>query len=1128
MLETGEVSLSELFNTGQIRLAQLSVYNWGSFHGLHTAKIDPEGTLITGDNGAGKSTLIDGLMALLLPPSKASFNIAAAQGDRTDRTLMSYVRGNYGKAHDGNETAILLKRPGATATGLRALYQAEDGSKVTLAALYWITQASNSLNDLKRLFIVGKRDVRLEELFHVFGEGNARVLKQHLREDAQIEAFDSFSDYQETYVRLLRMENRNAPALLSRALGLKKIDDLTSLIRDLVLEPSQVKEYAKHAVSEFDDLVSVHKELDDARRQRDALIEIPEINQALNQAREEMRRIAGELTGLPVYFGEQCSRLWGLRLKQCEVELSNLAEEMTRLGALEEQASGRVQALFHAYQSQGGERLEGLRNDLNLATKKNDDSVRDARLYQMDARVLSLPDTLSLDVFKQNQVKAQKELADMPALRKARQDQFASSAADLSSGQTQLKELAGEIKGMESRPDSNIDPSYQKLRDQLVGSLSLDPAEVVFVGELIDVLEEHRPWQGAIERALGGHRTTLLVPDDRYRLVTKWLNTRHTGLHVRVQVVGLNQHPQIAEFLQDGFLKMLGWKPHPYRDWLKKHLSRFDLHCVASTEILDQTDFSMTIQGLVHLDKGRFEKKDQQRIDNPRFWCLGFSNKGRLSALRRDYIELEVETRNLAQLTADARNAMDDLEKHLRVWERIAHLTWAAIDVQAAQNRMQCLKDDLNALERPDSELGVAKARWEQAGVELKELQGQKEQTSKKVGRLEGDKVKANQEQELALDAARAGLLDEVRELLIKRVGQLNLDDLEIGSELANRHRSDLEDVRKGAHTREIRASNKASGIVSEFKTKWPIIANDWLSGVDALEEYIDHLAHLEREGLPDLVERFRERLNRNATQSLARISQTIQSEREDIQDRIETINHVLERTEFRQGTYLRLGSRAENFDHVKAFNGQLMRVLARAGSDDHDARFVDLKELIEKLEKATNPATSGNLESLRLLDSRYQLSFFAEEVEKDSKKVRDVLESSSGKSGGEKESFAGTIVAASLAYVLTPDGNDRPLYCTVFLDEAFSNTAEPVSRRVLKVFRELKIHVNLITPYKNLNLARESARSLLIAERDQDTHESRLCEVTWAEVDEQLARHEQEGIEKAASSMGIEVDPAL
>lgn len=1128
MLETTELSLSELFSTGQIRLSELSVYNWGSFHGLHSAKIDPEGTLITGDNGAGKSTLIDGLMALLLPSSKASFNIAAAQGDRTDRTLMSYVRGNYGKAHDGNETATLLKRSGATATGLRALYQAEDGSQITLAALFWITQPSSSLKDLKHLFVVGKRDVRLEELLHVFGEGNARVLKQHLKEEPLVDAFDSFTEYQETYLRLLRMENRNAPALLSRALGLKKIDDLTSLIRDLVLEPSQVREHAKLAVNEFDDLVSIHNELDDARRQRDALIELPATSQVLNQAREEMKQISAELASLPVYFGEQCSRLWQVRLKQYDVELLQLADEVTRLESLEGQATERVQTLFHAYQSQGGERLEGLRKDLKIATDAYDASVRDARGYQMDARSLGLPEMLALDPFKLNQAKAQDALEDMPALRQAKQDQFASSAASLSREQAQLKDLVSEIDEIESRPDSNIEPNYQKLRDQLVESLSLDPAEVVFVGELIDVQEEQRPWRGAIERALGGHRTTLLVPDQQYRLVTKWLNTRHTGLHVRVQVVRTNQYQQTAEFLVDGFLRKLDWKPHRYRDWLKKHLSRFDLHCVESTEQLDQTNFSMTIQGLVHLDKGRFEKKDQQRIDDPRYWCLGFSNKSRLTALRAERVVLEGEVLSLGKLVVDARSVMDDLEKHIRVWERIAQVSWTAIDIQSAQDRMQSLKDDLQALERPGSELGVAKARWEQAGDELKKVQEQKGQVSKRVGGVEINVAQANRQLDRAYEIARSGVPDTVRELLTKRIGQLHLDDLDAAVEIEGRHRSELEDVQKRAHTREVKASTKASGIVAEFKAKWPIIANDWLAGVEGLDEYVDHLSHLEKEGLPDLVERFRERLNRNATQSLARISQGIQAEREDIQDRIETINGVLERTEFKQGTYLRLGSRPEIFEHVKAFNSQLMRVLARAGSDDHEARFVELMDLIEKLDKATNPATSGNMESLRLLDSRYQLSFFAEEVEKGSKRVRDVLDSSSGKSGGEKESFAGTIVAASLAYVLTPDGSDRPLYCTVFLDEAFSNTAEAVSRRVLKVFRELKIHVNLITPYKNLNLARESARSLLIAERNEEKHESRLCEVTWEEIDEQLARHEQQSLQTVASSLGIEVEPAL
>jgi uncharacterized protein YPO0396 len=1125
MFEDAVISPTELFSTGQIRLAELSVYNWGSFHGLHSARIDPEGTLITGDNGAGKSTLIDGLMALLLPSSKASFNIAAAQGDRADRTLMSYIRGNYGKAHDGSETATLLKRAGATATGLRALYVAEDGSKITLAALFWITQASNSLNDLKRLFVVGKRDVRLEELLHQFGEGNARVLKQHLKEDPLVDVFDSFSEYQETYIRLLRMENRNAPALLSRALGLKKIDDLTSLIRDLVLEPSQVKEYARQTVSEFDDLVSIHDELDDARRQRDALIGLPEASQLLNHAKNDLSRLTAESAGLSVYFGEQCHRLWGMRLAQFNEELVLLRAEQGRLNQLEEQANVRVQTLFHAYQSQGGERLEGLRRDLRDATSAHAQIVREARAYQMDARELSLPETLSAEVFKQNQATAQGILLDIPEQREQAQDRFAQAAGELSENQLRLNRLAAEIREIESRPDSNIDPPYQRLRDEIVESLSLDRAEIIFIGELIDVQEEHQLWRGAIERALGGLRTTLLVPEHQYRLVTKWLNTRHTGLHVRVQVV--RAHGQSTEFMPDGFLRKLVWREHGYRDWLKKHLARFDLHCVDSTETLDQTPFAMTIQGLMHLDRGRFEKKDQQRVDDPRHWYLGFSNKSRLVALKADCVELEAMVARLGQATQTARAAMENLDKTVRVWERVAKTSWASIDVQTAQQQVDGLTADLAALEQPDSDLGVAKARWEAACTEQTQIREKLSEVIRTLGAKERDIEHAEASLDAASDAAQAGLLDVVRESLSGRVGQLHLEDLEMASEIEGRHRKALDEARSGAQSRVTSASSKASGIVARFKTEWPLVANDWLSGIDGLEEYLDHLAHLESEGLPDLVERFRERLNRNATQSLARISQAIGAEREDIQDRIATINEVLERTEFKQGTFLRLGSRSEIYEHVKAFNSQMIRVLARAGGDDHEARFEELKELVERLEKATNPATSGNLESLRLLDSRYQLSFYAEEVEKDGKRIRDVLESSSGKSGGEKESFAGTIVAASLAYVLTPDGCDRPLYCTVFLDEAFSNTAEAVSRRVLKVFRELKIHVNLITPYKNLNLARESARSLLIAERDQDKHESRLCEVTWEEIDQQQAQREQHAALVAAKSLGIDVESA-
>ena len=101
-------------------------------------------------------------------------------------------------------------------------------------------------------FIVAKRDVHLKELLDAFGEGNTRQLKQWLRADSAITDCDShFSDYQELYRKYLCMDNKNAPALLSRALGLKKIDDLTKLIRELVLEPSGVKADARKVVEDI-------------------------------------------------------------------------------------------------------------------------------------------------------------------------------------------------------------------------------------------------------------------------------------------------------------------------------------------------------------------------------------------------------------------------------------------------------------------------------------------------------------------------------------------------------------------------------------------------------------------------------------------------------------------------------------------------------------------------------------------------------------------------------------------------------------------------------------------------------------------------------------------------------------
>lgn len=1116
-------SNSELFQQGQIRLSELSVFNWGSFHGLHTAGIDAQGTLVTGDNGAGKSTLIDGLMALLLPAGKASFNVAAAQGDRSDRSLLSYMRGSFGSAHDGTNTRVKSKRETSVVTGLRALYRADDGSEITLAALFWTTAATNALSDVKRLYVVARKNLILESMLDAFGEGNVRHLKAWLKDDTAITCCDdNFSDYQTLYRNYLQMENKNAPALLSRALGLKKIDDLTRLIRELVLEPSSVKLDAKKVVDEFQDLVATFDELTDAKAQVSQLENLPTLNENILEYTKTLDAQLLEKQQLPIYFAEQFKTLWAAEITSLNTAMETLLLKLKRLDQAEQDADDAVQKRHEEYLQSGGNKIESLRAELHHIRQRLTEVIREASTYQALCQGLALTDSLDEAAFNANQSTVKEKLASIEESTLQSQDHFADISAKFSDKEQAIKALQSEIKDIEQRPDSNIPIKFQQLRDDIQNALSLKSDALLFLGELIDVKDDEKAWQGAIERALGGLRTTLLVDHKNYRLITRWLNARHTGLHVRVQVVN-QENLKPAKFLDKGFLRKLQWREHPWRDWLKQHVASFDLTCVSGTDQLDNTHYSMTKEGLIHKTQGRFEKKDLSKVDDRRGWQLGFSNESRLNLLKQDAKTLTTELTDLKQQVADARNAWNILSTQAKQYEQLERFRFELINVPYWQEKKQKAESDIKTLENHANDLKKALQRYDDAKAALKAIQKQKGETLSEKGSLTAELSRAELECQRAEEQAATGLDKEVNIRLTKRIGQLTLND---GARLHSIEKT-LEQAIDQTRQKKNTAENKANGLIVAFrsKDKWAPIAADWPTGLAAMEDALAHVEQLEQEGLPALIEQFKERLNKHATQSLARIQSRLESEREDINERIETINSVLKRTEFKAGSHLRLGSKREKFVHVKQFEQQLKTCLGQATSTDHEARFHLLSELVSILEKATSSSTSNTLESLRLLDPRYQMAFYAEEVDSDAGTVRDVLESSSGKSGGEKEAFAGTIVAASLAYVLTPDGLDKPVYATVFLDEAFSNTAEAVSRRVLRVFKELHIHVNLITPYKNLNLARESARSLLIAERDQDKHESKLIEVTWEEIDNQMQHRQKQVIQSSMQSLGIEID---
>ena len=95
------------------RLVKLEVYNWGTFDGkVYNIKPDGFNGLLTGDIGSGKSTLVDAVTTLIVPQQKIIYNKAAGAESKTERNLLTYVRGEHTNRKDeqtGSSKPVYLR-----------------------------------------------------------------------------------------------------------------------------------------------------------------------------------------------------------------------------------------------------------------------------------------------------------------------------------------------------------------------------------------------------------------------------------------------------------------------------------------------------------------------------------------------------------------------------------------------------------------------------------------------------------------------------------------------------------------------------------------------------------------------------------------------------------------------------------------------------------------------------------------------------------------------------------------------------------------------------------------------------------------------------------------------------------
>ena len=1069
------------------RLQRLEVFNWGTFDGrVWTLRAEGRNALLTGDIGSGKSTLVDAVTTLLVPAHRVAYNKAAG-ADARERTLRSYVLGHYKATRSdlgGAGRPVALRGPNSYSVILAVFHNAGYDQTVTLAQVFWLKDPAGAP---LRLFAVADKALSIAGDFADFGTDIVKLRKRLRAGGVVVE--DSFPPYGALLRRHFGIHNEQALELFHQTVSMKSVGNLTDFVRSHMLEPFDVGPRLVALMGHFDDLNRAHEAV--LKTQRQVALLQPLVADVARHAELataiDNQRAARE--ALQACFAVHKARLLDQRLEHLAADAARHAEHISRLATEQHAQQVQERELRRAIADSGGDRLERLALDINRKQAEQQQRADKAARYDVLRQALGL---LALhqaeDFLTQRALCA--PLREAAAQREAElQNEYNELGVAFAQGRQQHTELMQELASLKARR-SNIDAQQVALRAALCQALALDEAEMPYAGELMQVRDDERDWEGAAERLLRSFGLSLLVPDGHYAAVSDWVDrTQLKGrlVYFRVRSGKKDQRGELPALHPDSMARKLAIKPDSaFYPWLERELAhRFDLACCSSSEQFRREARAITRAGQLKGAGERHEKDDRHRIDDRSRYVLGWSNQAKVAVLegRAKLLQarLAEEAQRIAALEQEQRRArerlqaLDKLEEY-RDW---AELDWrsSAVELAALQDEKQRLEAASDVLKTLAAQLEALAASLDKTSGLLKKREAEQAQTQLKQAQATDlrEQVQLRLEaSDFALHAQHFALIEGWR---AEALGEHTLsveacDGREQDMRRWLQDRIDTDD-RKLA-----RLTEKIVRAMSEYKEAFKLDTQEVDASVAAGPEYQAMLAQLQADDLPRFVARFKELLNENTIREVAHFQSQLHRERETIKERVAHINQSLTQIDYNPGRYIALEAQAATDADVRDFQTELRACTegTLTGSDDaqySEAKFLQVRQIIERFRGREGSAEADRRWTAKVTDVRQWFSFAASERWSEDHREHEHYADSGGKSGGQKEKLAYTILAASLAYQFGLEwGAARSRsFRFVVIDEAFGRGSDESAEYGLRLFKQLGLQLLIVTPLQKIHI---------------------------------------------------------
>ena len=1064
------------------RLTRLEVFNWGTFDSrVWALQLDGRNGLLTGDIGSGKSTLVDAITTLLVPAHRITYNKAAG-ADSKERTLRSYVLGNYKSERNevtGAAKPVSLRDHNSYSVILGVFHNAGYDQTVSLAQVFWMKEAQGQP---ARFFLGAERTLSIASDFANFGSDIAQLRKKLRGVGAELH--DSFPPYAAWFRRRFGIENDQALELFHQTVSMKSVGNLTDFVRSHMLEPFEVAPRIQALIGHFDDLNRAHQAVVKAQQQVELLTPLVADCGRHSELVTAIEALRGCRENLRTYFAGLKLGLLDKRLDLLTEEWGRMDGQVQRLDAAHEEQGHQVDELKQAINDNGGSHLERLAAEILKKEQLRDTRKTKAGRYSELAAVLGEPMAADASTFvaQRGQFKARRE--DVRNRDADLQNALTEHGVTLRQGKLEHEQLTTEIDSLKRRR-SNIDDQQIQIRAAICAALDLNVDDMPFVGELIQVRDDERDWEGAAERLLRGFGLALLVPDAHYKDVSEWVDNAHLRGHLVYFHVRSRKAGELPDLHRDSLVRKLAIKPDsPHYDWLERELAhRFDVACCATQEQFRRETRAITRSGQIKDPTGRHEKDDRHHIDDRSRYVLGWSNSAKIAALESKRHQLETHLggvgSQISKIQAEREGFQSQLDALTRLEEFTAfeELDWASVATEIAQltdekSRLESASDVLKQLNENLRER--QKAQQETAA----ELQSARDKRAK-VEQRRSDAQDLHQQTEALLQGA---VVDEAMSSTLEAIRTEALGEHQLSVESCDNREQDVRSWLQVKIDNETKTSNRlAEKIIkamASFKEAFKLETAEIDASLEAAFEYENLLTQLNRDDLPRFVARFKELLNVNTINEIANFNAQLARERETIKERIAHINKSLGEIDYNPGRYIVLESQANPDAEIRDFQQDLRACTEGAvtGSDDaqySEAKFLQVKAIIDRFRGREGLSEQDRRWTTKVTDVRNWFLFAASERWREDNTEHEHYSDSGGKSGGQKEKLAYTILAASLAYQFGLEwGSVRSRsFRFVVIDEAFGRGSDESAQYGLKLFRQLNLQLLIVTPLQKIHI---------------------------------------------------------